>query len=201
MCLVKKGLQAGQVARFAEGGQQVVAVALVRVGLKVGVVPVARQGQTPRIWRAAQPGAFDQLVVFHKAQKHAAEQPVHARLGDDLVHPALKGFGAALGVAGGLPFGLQAGFEVGQVFNALQQVGFQAFEQFGEVDEELGGVDHCECFQAADGLAWLPAGLAVWGPVLARCLFSTHACGSAKARVLLMLLTRGTATPSMVGRP
>ena len=47
--LVKKGLQAGQVARFAEGGQQVVAVAFVRVGLKVGVVPVARQRQTVAI--------------------------------------------------------------------------------------------------------------------------------------------------------
>jgi hypothetical protein len=47
--------------------------------------------------------------------------------------------------------------------------------------------------------AWRRRG--VYGATLARCLFSTQACASASVRVFWMLLTSGTATPSMTGRP
>ena len=96
---------------------------------------------------------------------------MHARLGDDLVHPALKGFGAALGVARGLPFGLQAGFEVGNLFNALQQVGFEAFEQARQVGQQLGGVDH-------ERRPWFSSNLiaARAYPVGARGRFDAYSC-------------------------
>lgn len=48
-------------------------------------------------------------------------------LRDDLVYPGLEGFGAAVRVARGLPFALQAGFEFRDFLNALQEIAFQAF--------------------------------------------------------------------------
>jgi len=121
---VKKGVQARQVARLGEAGQQVFAVAFQRVGPKVGFVPVLGQEQAATVRGAADPGAVYQGVVFNKAQKHAAQQPMHSCLGDDLVAPAVKGFRCALGIAGGLPFGGKAGFEVRQGVDAFTQVVF-----------------------------------------------------------------------------
>ena len=140
--LVEEGVQARQRAGFAEAGQQVVAVALQRLLAEVGLVPVARQRQAAGLRRAAQPGALDQFVVFDEAQEHARQQPVHAGLRDDLVGPGLEGLCRAVGVAGGLPLGLQAGLQLGHVRDALAQVVFEALEQAGEVREQLWGVDH-----------------------------------------------------------
>ena len=67
---------------------------------------------------------------------------MHAGLGDDLVAPALEGFGRAVGVPGGLPFGGQAGLELGQGVDALAQVGFKPGEAALQVSQKLGGVDH-----------------------------------------------------------
>ena len=63
---------------------------------------IARQGEPARLPRAADPGPVHQPVVFDEAQEHAAQQPVHAGLGDDLVDPGLEGLGAAVGIACGL---------------------------------------------------------------------------------------------------
>ena len=52
-------------------------------------MPVARQRQAPD--SGVPPArALDQFVVLDEAQEHAAQQPVHARLRDDLVSPALE---------------------------------------------------------------------------------------------------------------
>jgi hypothetical protein len=87
-------------------------------------------------------GRSTSLVVFDEAQEHAAQQPVHARLGDDLVGPALERLGHAVGVARGLPLGLQAVLQLGYLSDALAQVVFQALEQAGQVREQSWGVDH-----------------------------------------------------------
>jgi hypothetical protein len=105
-------------------------------------VPVARQRQSAGLRCPAQPGALDHLVVFDEAQEHAAQQPVHARLRDDLVGPALERLCHAVGVARGLPLGLQAVLQLGYLSDALPQVVFEALEQAGQVREQSWGVDH-----------------------------------------------------------
>jgi hypothetical protein len=202
--LVEEGAQAGQGAGLAERGQQVVAVTFQRVCAEVGLVPVAGQGQPAGFGRAGQPGPVDELVVFDEAQEDAAQQPVHAGLGDDLVGPGLERFSATLGVERGLPFGAQAVVQARLLGDALAQVGFQAFELARQVGEQLFGIDHffvslvflfCvlrpRCSRGS-AYPWMSP---------ARCWFSTQACGKASAWVLLTLLTSGTATPSMTGRP
>jgi len=130
---IKEGVQTGKRAGFTEGGQQVIAVAISRVGLKVSVMSVARQLQAPRFGGTAQPGTINQLVVFDKPQKHTAQQPMHASLGDVLVCPGFEGFGAAVRIARGLPLGLQTGFQLWCLLNPFQQITFQALEQLGQV--------------------------------------------------------------------
>ena len=140
--LVEEGVQPRQSAGLAEARQQVIAVALQRPLAEVGLVPVARQRQAAGLRCAAQPGALDQLVVLDEAQEHAAQQPVHACLRDDLVGPALESLCRAVGVARGLPLGLQAGLQLGYLGDALAQVVFEALEQARQVREQLWGVDH-----------------------------------------------------------
>jgi hypothetical protein len=110
--------------------------------LKLTQVPIARQRQVAGLRRTTQPGAVNQLVVFDEAQENARQQPVHARLGDDLVDPGLESLGRAVGVARSLPLGLKARLELSDLVNAAQQIFFQALEQPGEIGKELGGFDH-----------------------------------------------------------
>ena len=58
---------------------------------------------------------------------------MHAGLGNDLVSPGFEGFGATVRIARGLPFGLQAGFQLWGLLDTLQQINFQSFEQLGKV--------------------------------------------------------------------
>ncbi len=119
VCLVKKGVQARQTASFSEAGQQIFAITLQWMRTKIGFMPVTRQVEAATVRGAANPGTLDQDVVFNETQEHAAQQPMHASLGDDLVAPALNGFSGAVGIAGGLPFGVQAGLEVRQGVDAF----------------------------------------------------------------------------------
>ncbi len=67
---------------------------------------------------------------------------MHAGLGDQLLGPALEGFGAAFGVPRRLPFGLKVGFEFWQLFDALPKVVFQRLELAGEIGEQRPWVNH-----------------------------------------------------------
>lgn len=71
---------------------------------------------------------------------------MHAGLGNDLVAPALKSFGGAVGIACGLPLSAQAGFKVGQGADACAQVVFKPYEAALKVGQKLGGVNHCVVF-------------------------------------------------------
>ena len=69
----------GSAAASSKAGEQVLAVAVVRVGPEVGVVAVA--GEVQALARPGQPGALDQPVVLEEAEEDAAQNPVHRRLG------------------------------------------------------------------------------------------------------------------------
>ena len=118
------------------------AVSLQRLLAEVGLVPVARQGQSPGLRCATQPGAFDQVVVLDETQEHARQQPVHPGLRDELVRPGLERLCRAVGIAGGPPLRLQVDLHLSDIRDALAQVVFHALEQAGEICEQLWGVDH-----------------------------------------------------------
>lgn len=67
---------------------------------------------------------------------------MHAGLRDELIDPALEGFGTAIGITRVLPFGLKGGLEIGQLIDALAQIVFQPLELADEITEKLSGVDH-----------------------------------------------------------
>ena len=139
-------VQAGQRTSLPKAGDQKVAIVLVRVRAKVRVMDVARQGKPARLRSAADPGPVHQPVVFDEAQEHAAQQPVHPCLRDDLFGPGFEGLGSALGITGRLPLDLQLAAKFGhftaRAERTFAKIVFQPLEQAGQVSEQGFGVDH-----------------------------------------------------------
>jgi hypothetical protein len=143
---VEEGMQAGQGAGLAETPEEIVAIVLVWVHAKVGVMAVARQGQSTGLRRAGDPRPIDQSVVLDEAQEDATQQPVHAGLGDGLLGPGFEGLGSAPGIPRRLPLGLQLGAQfrhiAGRAEGAFAQVVFEPLEQAGQVGKQDFGINH-----------------------------------------------------------
>jgi hypothetical protein len=102
---VEQAGHARQRRRLVEAGEQVLEVRIVRMRPEVGVVAVT--GEVHALPGSGQPGVLDQSVVLEETEEHAAQNPVHHRLGQRVVPEVGQGLAGPAGIARRLPLGLK----------------------------------------------------------------------------------------------
>ncbi len=112
----------GELARLLEDVEEVFAVGedpSLRV-LEEELVLV--EGLLSPLARAGEAGRGDELVVLHEAHEHAAQDPGHGHLGEQLVAPHLVGLAGAVGLLGVTVLLAELGVELGDLGGAFAQV-------------------------------------------------------------------------------
>ena len=136
---VKQAGQARQARDPFENFQQILGVAVVRVGAEVGPLPLP--GQLAALPRAGQQRAVQQAIVLQEANEHEGEEPMHRRLVERRGPERLERVGGASGREGRLPLGLD-GSPAGGRLVVGAEVSVEPAAQLLEVGQQLLGVYH-----------------------------------------------------------